>query len=153
TASEIGLVARFSSATNFYLGELIKVSGVVYARIYKDVNGTLTQLKSIKLTGFNASSVHDLQFVVQGNSLTLSVSGGTEPGPLSSKTRILDTTFKGPGLVGIRTQGGGSYDSFSVSPATPVLPFLVDASGFTQSPQTDTANWKVQAGSFTLNGT
>src|SRR5262249_7970372 len=72
SATSAGLVARYLNNSNYYLGEVIKLSSTSYAaRIYKEVNGTLMQLASTTLTSNFDPTNFSLQFAVVGNSLTL----------------------------------------------------------------------------------
>ena len=112
TATNAGLVARYTSTSSFYLGQVVKTtstSGTVYtAKIFRGT--TLLASTIITLVNdptFNAASF-DLQFVVQGNALQLFVDGHL----LAS---AVDSTLKGPGLVGIRCLGNAVYGSFAAN--------------------------------------
>lgn len=129
------LVARYSGPgdTNMYVAMLSKASASSFsARIYRNIGGTWTLLKSATVgTGTGL-----LRFDVMGNSLRLYVNGSL----LASAT---DTAISGAGSVGVRGLNG-VFDNFTVTALPPVY-----TDSFTQANGSAlSGSWKVNAGGF-----
>ena len=98
----VGLVARYSSSGDMYLGVIQDVGGVFTAIIYRFVGGVATKLKSATFSGGSGT----LLFEVTGSSLTLTLGSDT----LSAT----DTVITAAGSVGMRATGlGTTLDNFS----------------------------------------
>ncbi|MBA4192304.1 MAG: hypothetical protein C0467_30405, partial [Planctomycetaceae bacterium] len=107
-----GLVARYigTGDKNYYLGAITGVNGVFTAKIFANVNGTLTQLASTAV----ASGTGLLRFEVVGNSLKLFLND-------TLVARVTDTRLTRPGLAGVRGTPKSTFDTFNVEARTPVL--------------------------------
>jgi ELWxxDGT repeat protein len=107
-----GLVARYlgTGDRNYYLGAITGANGAFTARIFANVNGTLTQLA----IGAVGSGTGVLRFEVVGNSLKLFFNG-------TLAARATDTRLTRPGAVGVRGTPKSTFDTFNVEARTPVL--------------------------------
>lgn len=140
--SHAGLIARYSGAgdQNFYVGLLTRVGGSLFAQIYRNVNGTFTILDSEVV----AVSTATLRFEVVGNSLRLFVNGVLT-------AHATDSAIAGPGLTGIRSSAGVSYDHF-VSGLTPAAQALMPlADSFVLAANTTLGSpWTSLVGTFSI---
>jgi hypothetical protein len=142
TTASAGLVARYSGQgdTNMYLGRLLYNGTDVQAQIYRNVNGTWTEL-AFKDTTLPVGTT-PLEFVVQGSSLQLLTNG-------TLLTSAVDTQIIAPGLVGIRGAVGASFSGFAVNQFGP-LPFT---DNFARGTSANLGpNWDEPAGAVGTSG-
>lgn len=141
--SHADLFARYSGAgdQNMYMATLSKVGGSTFAQIYVNVNGTWTLLDSEIVA---VSGTATLRFEVFGNSLRLFVNG-------TLAAQAFDSTIAGPGLMGIRSSTGVTFDHFlstfiaSVDASLPFSDgFILPNNSILGSP------WNAVTGSFTI---
>lgn len=113
TTSNIGTIARFVDANNFYYGVL--VSGV--ARIGKNVSGTFTTLASTSVT-YTTSNFYWLRFNLVSTTLRLKFwqDGSSEPTAWTVTTTDASLSSGGYGL-GSDATGSTSFDTMTVTNA------------------------------------
>ncbi len=155
-----GLVARYSGLgdTNMYWAGLTKnADGTGTAYIFRNLNGTWTQLNSATVNAGTMASQQNLRFEAIGSYLTLFVNSS------AAVTTNDSTPQLAQGLVGLRsTQGvvwkgsASSPTSFTASVTTsPVTVTTAPASfsdNFSSAPNYVT-NWRQNLGSFSGAGT
>jgi hypothetical protein len=98
----VGLVARYCGPgdTDMYLGELSSSGSVVTASLWRNWNGTWTQLVSAPVTSASGT----LRFEVLGQSLSLYLDD-----VLVAATT--DNLIRGPGMIGIRGSANATWDN------------------------------------------
>lgn len=136
-----GLVARYGGPAdkNYYLGAIYGVNGVVTARIYRNLNGALTQLASAPV----GSSSGLLRFEVLGTSLKLFINGVLA-------VKATDTKLAGPGQVGVRGTPRSTFDAFNAQQ----LFSTVFYDGFNRSAAADLGPaWNALQGGIGVNPT
>jgi hypothetical protein len=141
-----GVVARYTGATsatgtpiaNMYWGGLYRISGTVYAQIYRNVGGTWTLLSSHSV----AAAAGTVRFEVIGNSLQLYFNG-------ILVTDAFDSTLTTAGAVGIWGSQGNQLDTFSVAAHPPLPTTFTDT--FTQSDNSAlSASWLSRSGNYSI---
>ena len=142
----VGIALRYSGpgATNMYWGSLSALAGgQQQAAIWRNVNGTWTQLAAVNLN----SSGGLLRFEANGPSLKL----------LVNNVRVLTAYDTTPSLatggVGLFTGQGGSADDF-VAFALGTTASLPASDNFTASPPLNqlSSQWVEQAGAYSVAG-
>src|SRR5262249_21280840 len=142
---QAGLIARYSGTgdTNLYLGLVAGTSGTYVSAIWKNVNGTWTQLAtgSVPSAGLGA-----LRFDAPGNlpKLYFTPTGSRE----SLRATATDSRLTGAGLVGVRGIST-TYDNLSLKKLPP-LPF---SDNFNRADSTSLGqNWAEQTGDLSVSG-
>ena len=107
-----GLISRFQSNGNYYLGMLLaNAAGTSYsAYIFSYINGSFAQLNTVVPTV--ASGPGTLRFEVNGTSLKLYYGQGAAP--LSLLVNVVNSSITTAGLTGVRTSKNALIDNFSV---------------------------------------
>jgi hypothetical protein len=140
-----GLVARYSGPgdQNMYWGAVVGVNGAFQAVIYRNVNGTWTQLNPFTSIGGGTGT---LRFEVVGSSLKLFL----------SNTLIAfanDNVLTAPGTVGMREGATDTFANFSASVLTLNNPGLPFSDNFNAATNQQLSNsWLNQAGIYQVAG-
>jgi hypothetical protein len=150
TGAYAGLIARYTGNSgtgdaNFYAAVLVNTGGSFLAQIYKNINGTFTQLSSQAVTG--GLGAGQLEFDVVGTSLRLFLNGN----PVVSTS---DSSITAAGSVGFRAQyqPGITFDTFMANPVTlPVLPYNTAFAPYQIGQLSN--DWTTQIGAYTVSGT
>lgn len=110
----VGLVGRMSSSSTFYHARIFTVSDVPSLQLYKFVGGTPTQLgTTVTLSpAYVADSLWRL--VLDFNGTTISTYAYDESNTLAGSISVTDTSISS-GSAGVRAQGTGRYESFTIS--------------------------------------
>ena len=111
----VGLAARYTGPglNNGYQALLYNSNGTARASIYRNVNGTWALISADVAVGSVASVLgKTLHFEAVGSSLKFFLDDATA-GTSTLLTFANDSTFGGPGGVGMRIIGTASLDNFS----------------------------------------
>ena len=108
-----GLVSRYAGpgVANFYAALIVNTTTGIYVNTYKNVNGTYLLLGSQLVASAESNVNATLELLTVGSTVTAIYNGNT----LYS---VVDTTFTGPGSVGVLSGGGGVVSDFSASAAS-----------------------------------
>ncbi len=141
-----GLVARYSGPgdQNMYWAGLIGVNGSFQAVIYRNVNGTWTQLNAATPVML-PSSTNTLRFDVVGPSLKLFINGN-----LAAFAN--DTVLTAPGTAGLRSGNGVTIANFSASALTLNSNTLPFTDNFTRGNGELGPNWLDRLGDTQIQG-
>ncbi len=114
SGSVVGLAGRISTTNTFYHARIINVSSVPSLQLYKFVNGTATQLGG-NIT-LNPTYVADAawRLVMDFNGTTISTYAYDESNTLAGSIVATDSSIAS-GSAGVRAQGTGRYESFTIS--------------------------------------
>lgn len=121
TTSDIGTIARFVDANNFYYG----VFEAGKALIGKDVSGTFTTINSVAFS-YSTSNFYWLRFNLVGTNLKLKIwqDGTGEPGSWTVTTTDASLSSGGYGL-GSDAVGSTNFDHLTVTDAATAVHFLI----------------------------
>jgi hypothetical protein len=104
----IGLLARYTGPgdANTYLAQVVRLANGTYqGHLYKNVNGTWIQVGP---TATRATFAGNLEFVLNGTSLTLDMDG-------TLAVTFADSSIAGAATVGMRSSAGVTISSFSAN--------------------------------------
>lgn len=140
-----GLVARYGGTgdVNYYRADLFNYNGTAYARIYSNVNGTITFLSQSPV----ATGSGTLRFEVTGSSQRLFFN--------NALVAAANDTALTTGGVGIyQASSNVVLDNFSVTDITPVAQTVPFSDDFNTSPNggLNTDRWTNQSGAFRVTG-
>jgi hypothetical protein len=103
-----GVVARYQQPGDYYSAALVNVGGSYYARIYRFLDNSETQLASSPvLMGVNGTTPVNLRFEVLGSSLALYLDAG-----VTACVATNDDQISGPGGVGIYSSADDPIGNF-----------------------------------------
>lgn len=110
----VGLVGRMSSSSTFYHARIFTVNDLPSLQLYKFVSGTATQLgTTVTLDpAYVADSLWRL--VLDFNGTTISTYAYDESDALAGSITVTDSSISS-GSAGVRAQGTGRYESFTIS--------------------------------------
>jgi hypothetical protein len=139
-----GLVARYSGPgdQSMYWGGLVGVNGAFQAVIYRNVNGTWTQLNAFTPV---AGASGTLRFEVVGPSLKLFLSN-------TLVTFANDAVLAAPGAVGLRSSNGVTLHNFAADGLTLNTVTLPFSDNFNRPNGELGPNWLDRLGETQVNG-
>jgi hypothetical protein len=148
TGAYAALIARYTGTgdanASFYGAALVNTGGGNFlAQIWKDINGTFTELTNTAGSG----GFGNLEFDVVGTSLRLFLNG-------TQVTSTSDGSITAAGSVGFRaaSQAGIAFDTFTANPVTlPTLPYNTAFSPYQTNQLSN--DWTNQIGAYTVSGT
>jgi len=110
----VGLVGRMSSNDTFYHARIFTVNNLPSLQLYKFVGLTVTQLGST--VTLNPAYIADSlwRLVLDFNGTTISTSAYDESNTLAGSIVVTDTAIAS-GAAGVRAQGTGRYENFTIS--------------------------------------
>jgi hypothetical protein len=133
---EVGLVANFTNASNYYVGRVVKTSTGHALSIQKIVGGVTTTLGAV--SNVAGALTGSIKFQVLGPTLKLFMNGVEQ---LSRTDLALSR-----GTAGIRSKGTGGIDNVSVSDPA-IVPFADTFGVSALDPR-----WVTRTGGFTTTG-
>jgi len=140
-----GLVARYGGTgdVNYYRADLFNFNGTAYARIYSNVNGTITFLSQSPVS----SNTGTLRFEVSGSSQRLFFNN-----TLVASANDTALTTGGVGIY--QASSNVVLDNFSVTDISPVAQTLPLSDDFNTSLNggLNTDRWTNQSGAFRVTG-
>lgn len=114
TTSNIGTIARFADANNFYYGVLVG-----HPRIGKNVAGTFTALGTDLSFSYTATNFYWLRFNLVGSTLKLRVWQDGISEPSTWNVTVTDASLSSGGYgLGSDAAGSTSFDSLTVTDAS-----------------------------------